>query len=157
MLLAIKRAPREIQGEIRKHTRALGGQEWQQALAQEAMTRLEHRVLVSTARVTVSNQNIRLSSATVGKKLRGGLNPKTQYGGVAFGGNQGRRASYTATSRRGRSYQVRNRRTQVQLRPFNRTGYVFYPAAAGFIPRVASLWAQTTVRTFCDLTGFEAS
>lgn len=125
IILAIKRAPREVQTQIRKQTKAIGQAEWQAAMAKQATTLLEQRVLVSTARLSASNQNIRLSSATVGRPLSGGLSPKTSWGGVEFGS-----ARYH------------------QFRPRNRKGYVFYPAVARIVPRIAALWAQTTARVF---------
>jgi hypothetical protein len=50
----------------------------------------------------------------------------------------------------GRAYTVRNRRTQRQYQPRDRRGRVVMPAAAKVIPRLASLWVQTTVRTFYE-------
>jgi hypothetical protein len=43
------------------------------------------------------------------------------------------------------------RNTTAQFKPRNRSGYVFYPAAKEMIPRLASLWVQTVVKTFADI------
>lgn len=150
ILLAVRRAPKTIQAEIRKQTKVIGQAEWQKAMAEHANTRLEHRALVSTARLSASNQNIRLSSATVGKSLAGGMDPKAEYAAIEFGAtNRGDYRSYSSTSTRGRAFKVK-RRTKAQLRPRNTGGYVFYPSAAQMIPRIAALWAQTTVRAFAE-------
>jgi hypothetical protein len=107
------------------------------------------QLLVATGRVAVSDQNVTLKSATVGRKLSGGLNPKTDAAAVEFGADHGK-VTYQATNRQGTTYNV-TRNTRAQLRPRKSTGYVVYPAAASIIPRIASLWIQTTARTIYDM------
>jgi hypothetical protein len=87
-VLGLRRAERQIQANVRKYTRELLLPEWQKGLAERAETRLEHRVLVKSGRIKMSNQNVRMSSATVGRKLSGGLNPKTDYFAAEFGANR---------------------------------------------------------------------
>lgn len=145
IIFALSNAEKAIQSQIRKQTRAAILPEWKQALAENADTRPEFRALVNTGRATVSNQNIKLTSATIGKKLSGGLNPKTDYPGLEFGSDRAKKSTYTARSKNGKAFTV-TRRTRAQLRPRNPKGYVFYPAVANMVPRVAALWAQTTVR-----------
>jgi hypothetical protein len=150
VLLAVRGADKAIQAQVRKHTKSIALPEWRQALAEHATTRLQHRALVSTARVAVSNQNVRLSSATVGRPLKGGLNPKTTYYAPEFGANRAKRTTYTATSRRGRQFTVKSRRTTQQLPPRRRAGHVFGPAVSQIVPRIAALWVQTVVRTLAE-------
>lgn len=145
-ILSIRRADREVKKQIRTQTREKLLPEWQKALAERAETRLEHRVLVDTGRIKMSDQNVRMSSATVGRKLSGGLNPKVQASAVEFGADRGQKTTYEAVSRKGKRYKV-TRRTRSQLRPYRQSGYVVFPAAKAMIPRFASLWVQTTVRT----------
>ncbi|MET4053586.1 hypothetical protein ABID81_002964 [Frigoribacterium sp. PvP054] len=147
-VLSLRQASKEMQSNVRKYTREQLLPEWQKGLAERAETRLEHRVLVDTGRVKMSNQNVRLSSATVGRKLRGGLNPKTQAYAVEFGGDRSEYRGYE--SRRGGTNFTVRRRTQAQLRPRRRNGYVVYPTAKALVPRFASLWVQTVVRSFYD-------
>lgn len=156
MLLAVRRAPKELQRQIRKQTKTIGQPEWQSAMAQEHQlaSRVTQLVLVKTARMSVSNQNIRLSSASVGKALSGGLKPSVSYAGFEFGADQNGRTSYKAHSRTGTEYWVRNRHTRRQLPRRNPNGFVFYPAVARMIPRIAALWAQTAVRVLME--AFEA-
>jgi hypothetical protein len=153
ILFAIKSTDRDVRAAIRKHTKAISTKEWQQAMREQASTRLESRVLAATARVAVSDQNIRLSAATVGRPLSGGLKPSDDYAGVEFGAGP-RRTSYQSTSRRGNRYTA-TRNTRAQLRPRNRKGYVFFPAVVRMVPRIASLWAQTVVRTLMEKWGLE--
>jgi len=148
-VLGLRRANKTMQAEVRKQTREKLLPEWQQAVRERADTRLEQRVLADTARVKMSNQNVRLSSATVGRKLSGGLNPKVQAAAVAFGADRAQKTTYEARSRKGKTFKV-TRRTRAQLRPVRRDGYAVYPAAKAMIPRFASLWVQTVVRSFHD-------
>jgi hypothetical protein len=113
-------------------------------------TRLESRAFGNTARIAVSNQNITLSVASVGKPLSGGLNPRSQAHVVEFGADRSTVVSYEARSARGTNYTVNKRRTRAMLRPKKKTGYVFYPTIKDVIPRIASLWIQTTVRSFYE-------
>ncbi len=153
IILALNGADREIQKQIRQQTKALIVPEWQEALASYATTVPENKVLVATAVPTVSNQNIRLAAATKGRPLSGGLDPKTEFGGIAFGTKKrGKKVKYLGRYQRGRTnttFEV-NRRTSEQLKPYKKSGYVFYPAVKSFVPRVASLWAQTTVRVLAE-------
>lgn len=146
-ILGLRQAEKAIQTNVRKYTREKLLPEWKKGLAEHAETRLEHRVLVDTGRVKMSNQNVRLSSGTVGRKLSGGLSPKQGYGPVEFGADRAQKTTYEAVSSRGKRYRV-TRRTRAQLRPRRPNGYVFYPTAKALIPRFAALWVQTVVRTF---------
>lgn len=142
---AMRSLDRETKKRIRQETKDMAAKEWAREVAETASTRLEHRVLVKTARVRVSDQNVSLSSASIGRSLSGGLKPSESFAAVEFGADQ-KKVTYTARSRRGRSFRV-TRNTRGQLRPRNSKGYVVYPAAANIIPRIASLWVQTVMRT----------
>lgn len=150
LIARLRTTDRETRKRIRQVTKADAAPIWSEELAQHATTRLEVATLVRTGRVKVSDQNVTLTAATVGRPLRGGLAPKTDWHAVEFGADREERATYRARSRTGNTFTV-NRRTRRQLRPRKRTGYVVYPAAAGAIPRIASLWVQTAVRTLHEL------
>lgn len=145
IILAMKVLDRDTKKQIRQQTKRIIAPEWSKAVAENASTRLESRVLVQTARVRVSDQNVTLTSATIGRKLSGGLLPSTQYHVAEFGADREQKRTYEATSKKGTRYKV-TRRTTRQLRPRKSSGYVVYPAAATIIPRLASLWTQTVVR-----------
>lgn len=144
-LLALKGFDKELKKEIRQRTKAIGLPEWKAALAQNSMTLQENRVLVDTARMTVSDQNVTLQSGALAKKLSGGAKASEVSHHVEFGAD--RNFSRGVQSSTGKTYK---RHTRRQFRNRNLKGYVVYPAAAGFIPRMASLWVQTTVRTFME-------
>lgn len=149
MLLGIRQANLAVQREIRQRTKAMADPEWRKALAESAETRLDHRVLVETARVQISNQNIKLKSAGLKRKLSGGLVPVGDWKAVELGVDPER--THTYKSRRGsKTFTVTERHTARQLPHSKRGGRVVYPAAGRIIPRLAALWTQTTVRTFYE-------
>lgn len=148
-MLALRAAPRTIQAQVRKFTKAIAAPEWKQALAQRADTRLAQRVLVDTAVVTVSNQNVKVQSASKGRPLSGGLNPRVDYPAVEFGGNK-KVTTFTRRSPKGRAHTV-TRDTHAQLPRFKPKGHVFWPAAVEMVPRMFKLWAQTTVKTIGNM------
>lgn len=144
-ILAIRSLDKTIQKQVRTHVKALTTPEFKKELAERADSRIEHRVLVDSAVVSVSNQNIRLQSAGKGRRLSGGLNPKADYAPVEFG-HGGGRAKYDRRNRtRPGTHTVS--RAITQFKKPNQKGYVFYPAVRAFVPRAASLYVQTTVKT----------
>lgn len=134
---------REVAARLRKHTRAEAEPVFQEEVRGRVTTRLETRVISDTARVAVSDMNVTLKTATIGK-VHGVpasvLAPGTEFGGVAA-------KTVTSTSKRGKSYTRRMGRVFKQPRS---GGYVFHPAVRDVIPRMASLWMQTARRTVAE-------
>lgn len=122
-----------LRREIRRSTKTVAQPAWQEEVRGNVNTRLETRVLADTARVSVSDQNVMLQSANVGRALSGGAKPSEIYHSAEFGADQ--------------NFVRNGRHTRRQFKPRNLKGYVVYPAAARLIPRLASLWVQTTIRT----------
>lgn len=149
VLVAMKSFERDLAAQIRKATKAVIAPEWTKSVRENASTRTQQRVLADTSRVAVSDQNVMLKSASVGKALSGGLKPSDDYAAEEFGANRGEYTTYTATSSKGKRYTVK-RRTKRQLPTRKKSGHVVFPAAAEIIPRIASLWTQTVVRTFYE-------
>lgn len=149
-ILILKGTDKEISKEIRTRIRTFTTPEWQEAVRGRTTNAQEVRTLADTARVSVSNQNLTLKSATIGRSLSGGAKPSDIVKPVEFGAPQDTVRTYTATSRKGKKYQV-TRHTHRQFKGVSRSGYAVYPAAAQIIPRFAAFIAQTTVRTFIEL------
>lgn len=143
--IALQGMDRNLKRYIRAQTKAKMTTPWLEAIQSRASTSLERRVIASTATVATSDQNIRIQSAAKGRRLPGGLNPKTEYPAVEFGADRQKKNTYTRQGTRV------TRHTARQMKPRNRKGYVFYPAAREMIPRLASLWVQTIVRTVADI------
>lgn len=138
---AVKEIPREVAAENRKHTRINAEPIWRESVRGNVTTRLETRVLSDTARVSVSDTNVMLKSAVVGKMADG--TPKSRLASAAeFGADPNKMIQ--SKTKGGKSY---TRRRGRQFKAPRRGGYVVYPAARDSIPRLASLWVQTTIRT----------
>ncbi|MGA1838464.1 hypothetical protein VD659_16215 [Herbiconiux sp. 11R-BC] len=148
-ILGVRRARKEFQADIRKWSKDLIAPEWNKGLAEHASTRLEHKALVASSRVSVSNQNIKLKSASLQGKLSGGLKPADTWYAIEYGADVAKKTTYEATSKNGKKYSV-TRRTSAQLRPRRRGGYVIEPTVTDLLPRIASLWVQTVIRRFMD-------
>lgn len=148
VIYALRSVDKTLQAQVRKFTKAVAQPEWMKAIAERADSRIEHRVLVDTARVTVSNQNVRIQSANVGKKLSGGLNPKIHYPAVEFGASP-KKTTYSRKNRKGGGSHKVTRTVNTSLPPRRKRG-PFYGAAENMIPRMARLWAQTTVKTLAN-------
>ncbi len=147
-ILAIRSLDKTLRKTIRQHTKTLGQPEWQRTLAERVDSRMQHRMLVDTAVLTPSDNGIRLQSASKGRALSGGLNPK-QDAYVAEFGVEAKTTTYNRKSRNGGTHQVRRRVTN-GLPARNAKGHVFFPGAHEFAARAMSLWVQTVVRTIIN-------
>jgi hypothetical protein len=144
VILALKNSGTEVRRAVRAYAKAEMVEPWRREILNRSATSLERKVISATATISVSDQNIRVQSAAKGRKLRGGLQPKYDYGPVEFG-MQPRKTAYTRKGHRV------IRTTGTSFKGPNRSGYVFYPAAREMIPRLASLWVQTVVKVYADI------
>jgi hypothetical protein len=145
MLTRIRELPADVRKEIRVATKAAALPIWREEVAGNVQSRAEGLAFAKTARVAVTDRGVRLQAARIGKGLSGGLDVKTQWHALEFGGERDVKRTIETTSRKGKRYTA-TRHTQRQLRPRNKTGYVVFPAVADSIPRVMSLWMQTVAR-----------
>lgn len=145
-ILAMRTVDRTIQKMVRQQIKTTATPEWKKGLAERADTRLQHRVLVDTAVVTPSNQNLRIQSATKGRPLSGGFEPKYDWHAAEFGVDRNRQITYTRRKVGGKVHKV-TRRIGPGLPARKASGHVFYPTAADMTHRFARLVVQTTVRT----------
>lgn len=143
---AARSLPDEVRKQLRAQTKRAAQELWRDELAQHTGTRLQNRVLVDSARVSVTDQNIMLKSAQVGK-LSTGI-PVSQLAGPAeFGASPTKKVTQRSGRGPNRTY---TRRMGGAFGPNRRRGHVFFPAVRDGIPRVASLWWQTTYRTVAE-------
>ena len=128
--------PNEVAKEIRGRSKSVIVPEWKKGLAERAPgERVFHERLVAPSTAYVSDRNVKLIGGANGKFPR-----ETE-----FGAYREEWAEYTGR-RKGKTFPVR-RRTQRQFWHFVKTGRVVWPTASDLIPRIASLWIQTTIRT----------
>lgn len=155
LVLTLREAEPEIRRAINKASKEVITTIWKQEIAEAASIaggrtqRARFRVLVKTAKVTVGNRGVTLTSATTGRPLPGGLSGKEDWRALEFG-----RPKYVRTveftSPLGNRYkQVRN--VTAQLDGVSDKGSVFFPAARHAIPRILALWVQTSVRTLHEI------
>lgn len=138
---------RSMQAQIRRATRELGEDEWSGMVGEHlAGNNLQQHVLGETSKLQASNQNVMLKSGASNKRMRGGATPAMLARQEEFGANHNQVTAYRRHSRSGKVSEVL-RHTTRQLMPIRRGGWTVYPAAAEFIPRIASLWVQTVMRT----------
>lgn len=143
MVQAARSLPAEVAKQLRAHTRRVVEPAFQEEMRDRVGTRLEARVLLDTARVSVSDTNVTLKTATIGKVR--GTPSSVLAGGAEFGGYPD--TEVATRSRKGKAY---TRRLGPVFRAPRRRGYVFFPAVQAFLPRAASLWFQTAYRTVAE-------
>ncbi|WP_022899131.1 hypothetical protein [Humibacter albus] len=135
-----------MQQRIRQATRELATPEWKEAVnAHLQGNPLQTRVLGDTAKLNVSNQNVMLTSGASSRRMKGGATPAELARNEEFGANRNRLTAYRRRTKHGTQKVLRH--TTHELMPLRRNGWTVYPAAADIIPRIASLWVQTFMRT----------
>lgn len=103
-------------------TERIIGPEWNKQLRSQAKTQAETQLLVNTSDIAMSEQGIKLQSASKGRPLSGGLTPQRGYGPVEHGSRL------------------------KQFRPRNAKGYVVGPAIRAMIPRITDVWMRAAER-----------
>lgn len=151
VLLAMKQTERTLAAVIRAQSKVMILPEWQKAVSSRIRGRVETKVLGASTRVAVSDSNVILRAGVGARRLSGGWNSSTPGTGgpslvkaTEFGGNRSYARNVQTTSNKGKRYTAK-RHTQRQLTQFRKQGPV-YDSASNIIPRVASLWIQTTVK-----------
>jgi len=157
VVIALKEAEPEIRKAVNAQSKKVILPVWRSAIAESTSLsggrnqRARFKVLANTAKVSVGNKGVTLTAATTGRPLSGGLNGKTQWYALEFGANPQRLRTIRSTSKLGKPYVMRNKSATAQLDRRDPKGYSFYPAARETVPRILSLWVQTSVKTFIDL------
>lgn len=147
VILAMRGMDRALAKELRAATQKNVKPIWRESVLGNVSTRLETRVLANTATTLVRDNNVQLKAGASSKRMRGGAAVSDLVHSAEFGANRDFERQVPGRGRTGKPY---TRRTRAQFRPRMRKGYVVYPAAADAIPRLASLWVQTTIRTFIE-------
>lgn len=157
VLLALKQAEPEIRKAVNNQSKQVILPVWRQEIAEATSLsggktqRARFKVIANTAKVTVGNKGVTLTAATTGRPLKGGLDGKSVWYALEFGADSHGLRTVKSTSKLGNPYYMKNRNTVAQLDPRNDKGYAFYPAARNSVPRILSLWVQTSVKTLVDI------
>jgi hypothetical protein len=150
VILSLKLADSEVRKTMTAAARSVLREAWQSELRQRTLTRLENRVIVDSARATVSSQSFTLKAATSRRKLSGGLVPADDWASVELGAKWYRR-TYTVTSRKGNPYRV-TKLANRQFRPRRSKGYVAFPAAGKTGQRMVALYVSAIARRLHEIS-----
>jgi hypothetical protein len=146
VILSMRGMDRALAKQLRAATQRAVKPIWQESVRGNVTSRLENRVLGNTATTLVRDDNVVLRAGASSKRLRGGASVAELVHSAEFGADRKFKRRVDGRGP-GKPYE---RRTRGQFRPRNLKGYTVYPAAADAIPRIASLWVQTTIRTFLE-------
>lgn len=128
-----------VRSQIGRETKKAAQPIWAETTRAQVSTRLQTR-LADSARAGVTTRNVFLRAGGTGKI--GGTPLSTLAKAIEFGAHPDTKIA--TTSRKGKRYA---RRMGSTFRLPRSRGYVAHPAASEAIPRIASLWVQTTIRT----------
>jgi hypothetical protein len=145
----LKSIDKDLSREIRRAVKSISTPEWTQEVQANVRFPIHQRVLASNSSVTVGNDNVRLRSGNSTRRLSGGASPSQLARAAEFGADRNSLTTYIRTSPKGNRHKV-TRHASRQLPTRSRSGWAVYPAAAEITPRIASLYAQTTLRTFAE-------
>ncbi len=144
----MKYIERDVKNAVNRATRAALKPIWRQELdASMAGTNTFTSRILKGDRVSPGNPPTLYAATSkrgIGSDKR--LNPADHYYLGEFGARDSIYRTYTRKSDNGGSHSVK-RRTNTGLPQAIRKGRVVYPAASQAVPRLASLWVQTFVRT----------
>jgi hypothetical protein len=132
---------KDVRKEINTHTKREALPLWHDSVRAHAQTSLEFAVLVKTAKVGVTAQNVFLRAGGAGK-TKSGTAVSVLQNATEYGANPD--TEIKSKTKKGKPY---TRRRGDQFRAPRRAGYVVGPAAREAIPRIADLWIQTAIRT----------
>jgi hypothetical protein len=142
--LAMKVVARDVRSAINKGTRQTMNPVWRDAVAAQARTAMDTRVISKGARIAAGNPPTAIAASST-KALSGGFTPAVHFAAFEFGAAQSKQTTYTSRSSKGKAYKV-TRHTTHQLPAFTPKGRVAYAVLGKFGHRLAALWVQTVVR-----------
>ncbi|KQQ65196.1 hypothetical protein [Microbacterium sp. Leaf320] len=143
LAIAYRTVPAEVRRQNNKAVKAAAQPIWKAETAERAVTKIQHRTLVDTAKVGVTNRNVFLRAGG-----NGTLKSGTAIAALQSAAEFGRPAAAPIKSRSKKPNSKPYTRTTGSLfGDRNRRGKVVFPAARDSIRRFASLQIQTTLRT----------
>lgn len=152
-ILAIRAAPAEVRKRVRQVSKSRLEPDFQRRVTERAsesnVPRLSSAVLARSARIQMSDQNVRMRAGTSTRALSGGLVPANYSKAIEFGSNRNTTTKYRRRSVKGKTHTV-TRNTTNQMPRRRQRGWAFYPTANEMTPRYAALWVQTAIRTTAE-------
>ncbi len=145
MVQAARSLPGEVTKQLRAHTRRVVEPAFQEEMRDRVANKLETRVLLDTARVSVFRHE---RHPQVRDHRQGARHPLLRFWPVLL--SSGLTLIARCPRDRGRAPGTTAVSDLCSGAP-RRKGYVFHPAVQqAFIPRAAALWFQTTYRTVAE-------
>lgn len=131
----------EVAKQVRQQSKRVIVPEWKKGLAERAPASIFFNRLVNPSTAYVSDRGVKLIAGSNAANM---FPRETEFGAYRedFKEYTGRRGSKT--------FKVK-RRTQRQFWHYKKSGHVVYPTVSDMVPRIASLWAQTAIRTIHEL------
>jgi hypothetical protein len=145
VVLAFGRLENTLRTEINRQTRTTLGPIWTAEIGKHVRTRMDAKIMGAGAKVKAGNPPV-LQAAQSTKAIGGRLRPADDWQGWEFGSDKSKTSTYSRKSKKGGTHQV-TRHASRQMPPRIRAGRVAYPSMAGTVPRLASLWVSTVVRS----------
>lgn len=145
-VLAARAARRDIRNDLNRRVRTFKPI-WADAITSNSGSDPRDALLSAGARIAPGNPP-RLVTASTKKKV-GRLIAVENWAGIEYGANHALTTRYDRTSTKGTRHAV-TRHVRTGLPRRRRKGRVIEPAVTQILPRIASLWAQTVVRTYLD-------
>jgi hypothetical protein len=146
MLLRLRGVDADARSHLLSAARQNAAPIWQGELTPRAATRLQRRVLVDSARVSVTARNIQLKSAIAGR-LSTGTPVSVLAAATEFGASPGSMYLTLPSRGPGKPYMRRFGNT---FGGRKQAGKVVFPSIDAAIPRVSSLVIQTVARALYD-------
>lgn len=152
-LLAAARVLRDFESftpEITRRVQRTMSPVWRGLISRKAgRWNRDQAVLARNARIEgIAPPVARAADST--RAMRGGFVPAEQWHAVEFGANREKVTTYMRRGPNGDLHRV-TRHTSRQMPPRIRKGRIVYPAFAELVPRLASMWVQTIMRTTNEL------
>lgn len=152
-ILAIRAAPAEVRKRVRQVSKARLEPDFMKRVSERAsesnVPRLSSAVIARSARISMSDQNVRMRAGSSTRALSGGLVPANYAKAVEFGSNRSTTSKYKRRSPKGTTHTV-TRNTTNQMPRRRQRGWAFYPTVQQMTPRYAALWVQTAIRTTAE-------
>lgn len=148
-VLALKQVDRDLKRDVNKRMRDTMNPVWKGALGDHVSWAPE-QALLKGARIAAGNPPT-MYAANAKRPWRSGstLVPRDHWHALEYGSSSQAFTTYQRRSPRGTVHQV-TRRTKAHLKPRRRAGYVIGPSVAETLPRLASLFVQSVVRSVLD-------
>lgn len=150
-VLAMKRADKEVRGQISQDLRTVMGPEWTTMLAQHLTGLPQEAMLMAGARIAAGNPPM-IVAANSKRKFGRALIPAEDWTAWEYGvsKNRGTPSVYERRNRGGGGSHQVSRHIRTSLPRWKKDGRVIGPAVKRFLPRVCAFWVQSVVRAFMD-------